>query len=93
MIFANATLGPGLFLEDRRDREMPRLLTPLNHRLKKQSFLGGSDLSVADVAVGAYLYYAQLILSLDFSVYPAITTYLNRLSERPAFLNTVGNRQ
>lgn len=53
----------------------------------------GSDLSVADVAVGAYLYYAQLILSLDFSVYPAITTYLNRLSERPAFLNTVGNRQ
>ncbi|ABW30303.1 glutathione S-transferase N-terminal domain protein [Acaryochloris marina MBIC11017] len=92
VIFANATLGPGLFREDRREREMPRLLAPLNDIFKQQPFILGSELSVADVAVGSYLYYAKLGLSLDFSDYPAVETYLNRLSKRPAFIKTMGQR-
>ena len=92
VIFANATLGPGLFREERREPEMPRLLTPLNDILKQQPFLLGSELSVADVAVGSYLYYAKVLLSLEFKEYPAFETYLDRLSERPAFRKTLGQR-
>ncbi len=92
VIFANATLGPGLFREELRAREMPRLLTPLNQILEKQSFLLGADLSVADVAVGSYLHYARVALSLEYDQYPAVEAYLNRLSERPAFQKTLGQR-
>lgn len=92
VIFANATLGPGLFREDRRAREMPKLLTPLNDILKQQPFILGSELSVADIAVGSYLYYARVALSLKFTEYPAVETYLNRLAERPAFSKTLGQR-
>lgn len=92
VIFANATLGPGLFREDRREREMPRLLAPLNDIVEQQPFILGSELSAADVAVGSYLYYAKLGLSLDFSDYPAVDTYLNHLSKRPAFIKTMGQR-
>lgn len=90
VIFANATLGPGLFREELREREIPRLLTPLNDILEQQSFILGSELSVADVAIGSYLHYAQVLLSLEFSDYPAVETYLNRLAQRPAFQNTLG---
>lgn len=93
VIFANATLSPGLFREEQREREMPILLTPLNDILEQQSFLLGSELSVADVAVGSYLYYAKVLLSLDFSDYPAVETYLDSISQRPAFQNTLGQLQ
>ena len=92
VIFANATLGPGLFLEDRRDRETPRLLKPLDRILTQQPFIVGSELTVADIAVGSYLHYARVLLSLDLSHYPAINRYLNQLSERPAFAKTLGQR-
>ncbi|WP_083885423.1 glutathione S-transferase family protein [Halothece sp. PCC 7418] len=92
VLFANATLGLGLFLEDRRDREMPRLLTPLNDILSEQPFLTGSELTVADVAVASYLYFAKLLLPIDFSDYPAVESYLERLSQRPAFRKTLGQR-
>ncbi len=32
VMFANATLGTGIFVETNHDRETPRLLTPLNQR-------------------------------------------------------------
>lgn len=69
---------------------MPRLLAPLNDIVEQQPFILGSELSAADVAVGSYLYYAKLGLSLNFSDYPAVDTYLNRLSKRPAFIKTMG---
>lgn len=92
VLFANATLSPGLFLKDRREKEMPRLLTPLNRILQKQSFILGDKLTVADIAVGSYLYYAQLLLSLDFRKYPAVVSYLDRITARPAFKKTLGKR-
>lgn len=92
VFFANATLGPGLFLEERREKEMPRLLQPLNIMFQKQSFLIGEELTVADVAVGYYLYMARLLLKLDYSEYPAVVAYLENLSKRPAFQATVGQR-
>jgi glutathione S-transferase len=43
VLFANATLSPGIFGEENREREMPRLLTPLNEIFTKQAFLLGID--------------------------------------------------
>lgn len=92
VLFANATLGPGLFLEDRREKEMPRLLGPLDEIFQKQPFLLGEEFTSADVAVGYYLYMARLLLKLDYAPYPALQKYLESLSSRSPFLETVGKR-
>ncbi|BAY24676.1 glutathione S-transferase N-terminal domain protein [Calothrix sp. NIES-2100] len=92
VIFANATLAPGLFLADKREKEMPILLTPLNQILQQQPFIVSNKLSVADIAVASYLYYAKSLLSLDFSKYPAIVAYLDRVAARSAFKDTLGKR-
>jgi glutathione S-transferase len=92
ILFANATLGPGLFVEATRDREMPRLLAPLNDMLAQSDFLHGNQFSVIDVAVGSYLGYAVSLLKLDLSAYSAIVSYIQQLSTRPAFQKTMGNR-
>lgn len=92
VLFANATLGPGLFTEALREKEPPRLLTPINEMLEKSPYFLGDELSVVDVAVGSYLFYARLMVNFDFSGYPAIATYLQRLADRPAFQNTLGTR-
>lgn len=92
VFFANATLGPGIFIEANREREQRRLLTPLNDIFKQQPFLVGEQFSVADVAVGSILAYIPMMLKLDLSPYPAVMDYIKRLSERPAFAKTIGVR-
>jgi glutathione S-transferase len=92
VIFANATLSPTLFSPDKRQQEIPRLLRPINQILQKQSFILGGKLSVADVAIASYLYYAKSVLPLDFSEYPALLAYLDRIAARPAFKKTIGKR-
>ncbi len=92
ILFANSTLATGLFLEANREREMPRLLPPLEKMFTEKPFLLGDKLSVADIAVGSMLAYAQILAKVDFSSYPAIKDYVNRLAQRPAFQKTIGNR-
>jgi glutathione S-transferase len=92
ILFANATLGPGIFGEDTREREMPRLLTPLNERLEQQPYLLGNSFSVVDVAVGSMLAYMPMLLRISFEGYPAIQTYVKQLTERPAFQKSIGGR-
>lgn len=92
ILFANSTLANGLFLEDRREQEMPRLLNPLNEIFQENDYLMGEEFTVADVAVGYYLYIARLLFSLDWQEYPSVLDYLERLSQRPAFQDTVGKR-
>ncbi|MBH8551538.1 glutathione S-transferase family protein [Nostocaceae cyanobacterium CENA357] len=92
VIFANATLSPALFSPDKRQKEMPVLLTPINQILQKQSFILGEKLSVADVAIASYLYYAKSVLPLDFSEYPEVVKYLDRIAARPAFKKTMDKR-
>lgn len=92
VLFANATLGPGIFVEASRERETPRLLNPLNQIFERQPFLLGEQFSVADVAVGSILAYIPIMLKLDLSAYPAVLNYLKQLSERPAFQKTIGGR-
>jgi glutathione S-transferase len=91
-LFANATLGPGIFGEDTREKELPRLLTPLNDIFTRQPFLLGDEFTVADVAVGSILTYIPILLKLDLSAYPAVLEYMKRISERSAFQKSIGGR-
>ncbi|MBE9189378.1 glutathione S-transferase family protein [Gloeocapsopsis crepidinum LEGE 06123] len=93
VLFANATLGPGIFVETSRDRETPRLLTPLNEIFSRQPFVLGDRFGVADVAVGSMLCYIPIMLKLDLSDYPEVLNYMKQLSERPAFQKTIGGRR
>ncbi len=92
VLFANATLGPGIFVEASRERETPRLLNPLNQIFEQQTFLLGEQFSVADVAVGSTLAYIPMMLKLDLSAYPDVVNYIKRMSERPAFQKAIGGR-
>lgn len=92
VLFANATLGPGIFVEANRDREMPRLMTALNQIFAQQPFILGNDFSVADVAVGSVLNYIPIMLKLDLGEYSSVVNYIKRLVERPAFQKAIGSR-
>ncbi|MTJ10400.1 MULTISPECIES: glutathione S-transferase family protein [unclassified Anabaena] len=92
VLFANSSLGTGIFIEANREREMPRLLTPLNEILAKQPFLLGNDFTVADVAVGSMLSYIPIMLKLDLSAYPEVLNYIKAISERPAFQKSIGGK-
>jgi glutathione S-transferase len=89
VLFANATLGPGIFEEATREQELPRLFSPLDQIFEQQPYLLGSQFSVADVAVGSTLVYSSLLLKLDLSVYPAMVNYTKHLSARPACQKTM----
>ena len=92
VLFANATLGPGVFMEATREKEFPRLMEPLQAILSQQPFMLGEQFSVVDVAVGSYLFYIPFMLQLDLSSYPAVDRYVKTLMQRPAFQNTMGKR-
>jgi glutathione S-transferase len=92
ILFANATLGPGIFIEASRAKEMQALFPPLDQRFSQQQFLLGDEFSVADVAVGSILAYMPLMLQLDFADYPGIKAYLERITTRPAYLKSIGAR-
>ncbi|MFM7365121.1 MAG: glutathione S-transferase family protein [Cuspidothrix sp.] len=93
VLFANSSLATGIFIEANREREMPRLLTPLNELFAKQPFLLGDDFTVADVAVGSILCYIPMMLKVDLSPYPAVLNYMQTISQRPAFQKTIGGRK
>jgi glutathione S-transferase len=84
-LFGNSTLATGIFVEASRERELPKLMTPLNEILSKHPYILGDRFSVADVAVGSILAYIPLMLKLDLSAYPAVMNYIQALSSRPAF--------
>jgi glutathione S-transferase len=90
VLFANSTLATGIFVEANRERELPKLMPPLNEILERQPFMLGDEFSVVDVAVGSVLSYIPLMLKLDLSAYPAILDYIKRLSERPACQKGMG---
>lgn len=90
VVFANATLGPSIFVEANREKEMPRLLTLLNEIFQRQTFLVGNEFTVADVAVGSILGFIPMMLKLDLSDYPAVVNYIKQLGERPPCQKTIG---
>ncbi len=92
ILFANATFGPGIFIESNRDRELGRLMKPLNQIFATHPFLLGQEFTVADIAVGSMLAYSQIMLKLDLGEYPAVVEYIKRIGDRPAFQKTIAPR-
>lgn len=92
VLFGNSTLATGLFIEATREKEMPKLLTPLDRILENQPYLMGEELTPADIAVGSILAYVPIMLKVDLSAYPAVVNYIKRINERPAFQKTIGKR-
>jgi len=92
ILFANATLGPEVFVEARREQAMPRLVGGLDALLANQPFVAGDQFSAADVAVGSILFYIPLMLKVDLSPYARVSAYLARLGARPAFQKTMALR-
>ncbi|MBK1990469.1 glutathione S-transferase family protein [Sphaerospermopsis aphanizomenoides BCCUSP55] len=92
VLFGNSTLATGIFVEANREKEMPRLLTVLNEIFERQPFLLGNEFTVADVAVGSILGYIPIMLKLDLTPYPAVLNYIQKISQRPAFQKSIGNR-
>lgn len=92
ILFANSTFSVGLFIEANRDREMPKLLPPLENIFKEHEFILGDKFTVADVALGSMLAYTQILLKLDLSHYPDISNYVKNIMQRPAFQKTIGKR-
>lgn len=93
ILFANATLGPNIFSEAIRERELPRLMQSLDAILERQDFIVGDRFTVSDVAVGSMLAYFPILLNLDLSGYPNVVKYMQRMAERPAFIKAIGNRK
>ncbi len=93
ILYANATMGPGIFVEASREQEFPRHMAMLNQKLAQQPYLMGAEFGVADVAVGSMLSYIPMMLKLDLSGYPVVMDYLmNRIQARPAFVKAILNR-
>ena len=92
VLFANSTLATGLFVEANRDKEVPKLLPALSKILNQTPYILGSEFTVVDVAVGSILAYVPMMLPIDLSPYPIIIDYIKRITQRPAFQNTIGKR-
>lgn len=80
VLFANATLGSGLFGAENREKETPRLLTGLNKILENQPYITGKDFTVADVAVAAILGYGIMMMQLSYADYPIVEAYVKRIA-------------
>lgn len=89
VLFANATLGPGIFGEDTREKESPRLLGGLNKLLENHNYITGDSFTVSDIAVGTILGYAILMLKISYADYPAVEAYIKRISDRPAYKKAI----
>jgi len=84
VLFANSTLTQAMIAEA-RETQLPKILAALDGVLEGKTFLVGDNLTVADVAIGSILSYAQMLFQIDFSPYPHIQAYLTAMTQRPAF--------
>lgn len=96
ILFANSTMGNGLFLEHMREREMPTIMAGLEATLADgRPFLEPHGFSVADVAVGGLLLYVPFMfphLVDKLNSHKLVAEYLSRLAERPSYKRTLGAR-
>jgi glutathione S-transferase len=96
VLYANATLGPAMFIAASRPEELNRQLAALNGLLADgRSLLAGvadgPDWGAADCAVQAYLAYLPLFCKdVDLSPYSAIEASIAATNARPAYRSAMG---
>ena len=92
MLFANATLATALFVPSNREREFPRLMDVLDRKLGEGPLMG-SQWSVADCAVNAYLAYLPIFFpQIDLSPFPQVQATIAATQQRPAYQLVMGQR-
>jgi len=69
---------------------LDRRLAALDARLGERPFLTGSAYGLADIAWFPWLPRAERYLGVDLSAYPAVSSWLERLSARPAIAAEAG---
>mmetsp|Transcript_17424 Transcript_17424/g.54429 ORF Transcript_17424/g.54429 Transcript_17424/m.54429 type:complete len:245 (-) Transcript_17424:236-970(-) len=98
VVWANASLDPICFVENDRGQVMGtkldqsgRAVAVLEQILSENEWLADDSFSVADVAVASYLNYVPLFFpSVDLRATPAMSRYMLRCSQRPAFVKAFG---
>ena len=92
VLFANATLATALFVPSNREREFPRLMDVLDRKLGEGPLMG-SQWSVADCAVNAYLAYLPIFFpQIDLSPFPQVQATIAATQQRPAYQLVMGQR-
>lgn len=94
VMFANSTMGNGLYLEHLRPKELPAIMAGLTSTFADgRQYLEPQGFTVGDVAVGGLLLYLPMMFpDLDLTTFPAVTAYMDRLAQRPAYKATLGAR-
>ena len=89
VIWANATCWPKL--EASRGKcDLHALFGPVDAILAKQKWLLSDEkISVADMAVSAYIKYGQLFFGIDITSMPHLSRFMKDVESRPAFMSTV----
>jgi glutathione S-transferase len=90
ILFANATLGPAMFLAGSKPNELERLLAALEGQLGEGSLLTGAwgdpGWGAADCAIHAYLAYIPMFCrDIDMAPYPRIQATIAATQARPAY--------
>ncbi|MCE2890569.1 glutathione S-transferase family protein [Aquidulcibacter sp.] len=68
----------------RYQREMHRLLTVLNAQLSQHAYVVGANYTIADIAIFPWVAALPPLLSVDFTPYPHVQEWVERLQTRPA---------
>jgi glutathione S-transferase len=96
VLYANATLGPAMFLASSRPQEIQRQLAALdpllaNGRSLLASIGGAPAWGAADCAVQGYLAYLPLFCKeLDLAPYPAVQASIAATTAREAYKTAMG---
>jgi glutathione S-transferase len=72
-------------LIEESEKMLPGLFSVLNLNLENKKYLAGNDFTLADLNTASVAAIAQII-GFDLSNYPHIRSWLNKISERPAFI-------
>jgi len=98
VVWANSALDPICFKEDGNGRVLDtglkgesKAIDKLDEILANQEFILGTEFSVADVAIGAYLLYVpQFFPSVNLMKWPNVRRYMLELCQRPAYAGAFG---
>ncbi|MBY4638305.1 glutathione S-transferase N-terminal domain-containing protein [Sphingopyxis sp. XHP0097] len=68
---------------ERYTRELDRLLTVLERRLEKSTYVAGEDYTIADMAIWPGRASA-FVMGMELDTWPAMKAWFDRIAERPA---------
>lgn len=76
--------------EDGAEERFDAALAKLDVRLYERGYLGGTDFGLADIALVPWVLRARDMLGVDFSGYPSLGAWLERVEDRPSVAEEAG---